>query len=247
MIGHDFPPPGEFIEVNGRKVHIQRIGTGFPTVIFESGLFADSYAFYQVQSKISEITSTLSYDRAGMGYSDSSPNPPRRASVFAEELFDLLQALKIAGPIIFVGWSAGGIYGREFARQHPEMVSGMVFIDSAHENLRSRQQADPVLTEWLKEPFDQIRMFTKFSKMTREEVLNEIESFQFPDYYTDHQLKYYKDISRPERFAYYLTLASFFEKDATQGENMLSSLGNMPLVVITKIATKMPTQSEEIN
>ena len=65
----ELSPPGELIDVNGRKVHVQRYGKGSPTVVFESGLLSNSLAFAKVQPEIAKITSALSYDRAGMGYS----------------------------------------------------------------------------------------------------------------------------------------------------------------------------------
>ena len=78
-------PPGELINVNGRKVHVQRMGTGSPLVVFEAGLRSDSFAFCQVQPQIAEFTSTMSYDRAGVGYSEHSPNPERTSEVFVSE------------------------------------------------------------------------------------------------------------------------------------------------------------------
>ena len=126
-------PPGELIDVNGRMVHVQRSGTGSPTVVFEAGLFASSFTFAKVQPQISKLTSTLSYDRAGMGYSEPSPDPKRVSVVFAKELFELLDALDLHEPMVLVGGSVGGIYIREFAHQHPDIVAGMVFVDSSHE------------------------------------------------------------------------------------------------------------------
>ena len=70
-------PPGELIDLKGRKVHIQRSGSGSPTVVFESGIISDSFAFHRVQPEIAQITSTISYDRAGHGYSDPSPTLER--------------------------------------------------------------------------------------------------------------------------------------------------------------------------
>lgn len=105
----ELQPPGELIDVNGRKVHVQRMGTGSPIVLFEAGLSTDSLAFYGVQIELSKFTHTISYDRAGMGYSDRSPNPERTSKVFVAELLELVKVLNLTEPLILAGWSAGGI------------------------------------------------------------------------------------------------------------------------------------------
>ena len=100
----ELPPPGQLFNANGRKVHIQRSGTGSPTVFFESGLRGSSLDFAKVQSEISKLTRTISYDRPGTGYSEISPNLKRNSKVIASELFELLGALNEHDPLILVGW-----------------------------------------------------------------------------------------------------------------------------------------------
>ena len=227
--------PGELIDVKGRKVHVQRSGTGSPTVVFEAGLFANSLTFAKVQPQISKLTSTLSYDRAGMGYSEPSPNLKRVSAVFAKELFELLDAIDLYEPVVLVGWSAGGIYIREFAHQHPNMVAGMVFIDSSHENQENRYPEELAPIE--KKSFDgTIDFFTRLSKMTHEEILKELEDS--PPWQSHHPdtHKYFADLARPAILKYWIHLGSFFKEDTTQGENALRSLGDIPLIVIS--ATK---------
>ena len=43
------------------------------------------------------------------------------------------RALGIAGPVILVGHSMGGVYARAFAARHLDRVAGMVLVDSSHE------------------------------------------------------------------------------------------------------------------
>ena len=37
-----YPPPGQLVDVGGYRLHINCVGTGNPTVVLESGMFASS-------------------------------------------------------------------------------------------------------------------------------------------------------------------------------------------------------------
>jgi pimeloyl-ACP methyl ester carboxylesterase len=45
----------------------------------------------------------------------------------------VLKGLGIAGPLILIGHSMGGVYLRAFAARHLDRVAGMVLVDSSHE------------------------------------------------------------------------------------------------------------------
>jgi pimeloyl-ACP methyl ester carboxylesterase len=91
------PMPGLLVDVGGKKIHINCAGEGSPVVVLDSGL-GDTYASWRkVQPDIARFTRVCSYDRAGLGYSDSS-STPRTSKVIAGELHDLLEAAKVAPP-----------------------------------------------------------------------------------------------------------------------------------------------------
>src|ERR1700740_2725174 len=76
------PMPGQLVDVGGYKMHIDCTGQGGPVVVLDAGL-GDSYvSWHKVQPEIAKFTRVCSYDRAGLGYSDSSPNP-RTSKVIA--------------------------------------------------------------------------------------------------------------------------------------------------------------------
>ena len=232
-------PPGRLINVNGRKVHVQCFGSGSPSVVFESGLFDTSFAFAKVQPQLSTFTKTISYDRAGVGYSESSSNPNRVSAVMASELYELLETLKLHKPVVLVGWSAGGIYIREFAHEHPEMIAGMVFIDSAHESGFDRYPGE--IARILQKGWDElIELFNRMSKLTHEELLIEIaDSNPWQDWHPDTH-KYLEDTCRPEFLKYCLQLGSYFDEDTNLGDDALKSLGDIPLVVISRVKSNNP-------
>jgi pimeloyl-ACP methyl ester carboxylesterase len=78
-----------------------------------------------------KFVSVCSYDRAGLGYSEPSPQPST-SRVFAEELHDLLHAAGVAPPYILVGHSFGGFNVRLFASRYRSETAGMVLVDSGH-------------------------------------------------------------------------------------------------------------------
>jgi pimeloyl-ACP methyl ester carboxylesterase len=128
---------GRLFDVGGYRMHIDCTGEGSPPVILDSGL-GDSYiSWRKVQPDIAKFTRVCSYDRAGLGYSDPSPQP-RTSKVFATELHALLKAAGIAPPYILVGHSMGGFDVRLYASFYRDQVAGMVLVDSSHPDQQNR-------------------------------------------------------------------------------------------------------------
>jgi pimeloyl-ACP methyl ester carboxylesterase len=131
------PRPGQLVDVGGYRMHIHCTGQGAPTVILDSGL-GDSYlSWRKVQPEIAKFTRVCSYDRAGLGYSDTSPRA-RTSQVIAEELGLLLQSANVSPPYILVGHSMGGFDVRLLASLNRNHVAGMVLVDSSHPEQEKR-------------------------------------------------------------------------------------------------------------
>ena len=131
------PEDGRLYDVGGFKMQMDCTGEGSPTVILESGL-GDSYlSWRKVQPQIAKFTRVCSYDRAGIGYSDSS-SQPRTSKVIAGELHTLLQAARIAPPYVLVGHSMGGYNVRLYANLYRNEVTGMVLVDASHPDQDNR-------------------------------------------------------------------------------------------------------------
>jgi CubicO group peptidase (beta-lactamase class C family)/pimeloyl-ACP methyl ester carboxylesterase len=128
-----YPAPGQMVDVGGYRLHLYCTGANTndsPTVILESGLGAFSSAWAWVQPEVARAARVCAYDRAGMGWSDPSPEP-RDAQHITEELHTLLRSADIPGPYVFAGWSIGGLYAREYARRYRDEVAGLVLLDSS--------------------------------------------------------------------------------------------------------------------
>lgn len=118
-------------------MHIYCIGQGSPAVILEAGLDDSFVSWRKVQPGIAKFTRVRSYDRAGIGYSDSSPRP-RTSQVIAGELHELLQVAAVPSPYVLVGHSMGGYDVRLFAHLYRNEVSGMVLVDASHPEQQKR-------------------------------------------------------------------------------------------------------------
>jgi pimeloyl-ACP methyl ester carboxylesterase len=127
------PPPGQLVDIGGYGLHLWCTGDGAPAVILDAGLGGTSAGWGFVQPDVARFTRVCSYDRAGMGYSDSGPSP-RTARRIAKELAELLAGSGIAGPVVLVGESIAGFNVRMFASDHPEHAAGLVLVDASHED-----------------------------------------------------------------------------------------------------------------
>lgn len=60
------PGKNDFVQINGIPIHFSKKGSGGPTVVFQSGLGGDYKIWEAIQDSLSKVTTTISYDRAGL-------------------------------------------------------------------------------------------------------------------------------------------------------------------------------------
>jgi pimeloyl-ACP methyl ester carboxylesterase len=78
------------------------------------------------------------YDRAGVGWSESGPEP-RGAKQVSGELHAFLEGAGIGqGPYVLVGHSFGGLYTQTYAARYPDEVAGLALVESSHPEQFSR-------------------------------------------------------------------------------------------------------------
>jgi pimeloyl-ACP methyl ester carboxylesterase len=122
---------------DGRHLNIYCTGQGEPTVIFDSGLSDWSSIWALVQPAVSEQTRSCTYDRAGMGYSDSAVRPSTPVAV-VEDLHKLIRAAGIRTPVVLVGHSLGGFNVKLYAALYRADVAGLVLVDPSEERTFAR-------------------------------------------------------------------------------------------------------------
>ena len=133
----NYPAPGQLVDIGGYRLHIYCVGVGSPTVILDAAADMMSSDWGWIQPEIAKQTRVCSYDRAGMGWSDSGPQP-RDAKQITTELHTLLTKAGVSGPYILVGHSVAGLYVRLYAAEYPDDVVGMVLVDPGHPDMDTR-------------------------------------------------------------------------------------------------------------
>jgi pimeloyl-ACP methyl ester carboxylesterase len=128
-----YPPPGRLVDIGGRRLHIFDAGRGRPTIVILSALSTPAAEWVPIQRALSDTVRVVLVDRAGVGWSDRGPWP-RTAGTMADELHALLATAQIPPPYLIAGHSSGGLIARMFTARHPELMAGLVLIDSSHED-----------------------------------------------------------------------------------------------------------------
>lgn len=229
----NWPPPGRLIDMGGHRLHIQVAGQGGPTVVFEAGGGSWSIEWFRVLPEVAKFTCAVAYDRSGYGWSDISLKNASSRSV-AEELHALLEAAGIEGPYILVGRSTGALHVRMFAHLYPQEVAGMVLLDAAHEEEKTRIL--PALREVgerelqllgvlrLLAPLGLIRFLGWWGALARLRILEKLPSE-----------KQQQVLAGIYRSLYCNTLYGEYQQfDESAGQvRATGSLGDLPLAVVT--------------
>lgn len=125
-------PPGDLVDLGGRRLHMHCVGTGSPTVLVENGGGSFSVEWTLVQQLVAKTMRICSYDRAGYAWSDLGPMDEGIEQVM-DDLHLLVRQSSIKTPLIVVCQSLGCIFARAYQRRFPEQVAGFVFVDGTHD------------------------------------------------------------------------------------------------------------------
>jgi pimeloyl-ACP methyl ester carboxylesterase len=120
---------GGMIDVGGRRLYLDCVGSGSPTVLLEAGSGASSSVWTPVLPELERRTRTCAYDRAGLGESDAMPGT-HDAGDEISDLEHLLDRAGIKPPYVLVGHSYGGLLVRLFAHAHRSETGGVVLVDA---------------------------------------------------------------------------------------------------------------------
>ncbi len=125
---------GWWISVAGDFTSIARVGgvTRSPSCFSKPVAGDFSVGWSLVQPDVARFSRVCSYDRAGLGWSESGPGP-RTLRQIVWELRTLLDKAGETGRFLIVGNGYGGLSARLFAFTYPQAVAGIVLIDSVYE------------------------------------------------------------------------------------------------------------------
>jgi pimeloyl-ACP methyl ester carboxylesterase len=112
------------LEINGAALHVEATGTGDPIVLVHAGI-CDARMWDPQMASLASDYLVVRYDLRGYGRSTIPPAP------FAhhDDLYGLFRTLGL-GPAVIVGASYGGEVAAAFAIAHPELVRGLVLVNT---------------------------------------------------------------------------------------------------------------------
>ena len=127
-------PPGQYVEVDGQRLHLLVRGTG-PTVVLCGGLGSNWFDWNDTVDILSAHHHVVVLDRPGFGLSDPLPDgatPTVRGE--ADRIVGVLDALGVSEPAVVVGHSIAGFYAEAVARLYPSRIRGILLLDSSAES-----------------------------------------------------------------------------------------------------------------
>jgi pimeloyl-ACP methyl ester carboxylesterase len=120
-----------YVEANGVRLHVQRIGRGERTIVLMHGLVMDNLSswYYTVANPIARTADVILYDQRGHGLSER-PRTGYSVQDGVDDLGGLLDALEVDRPVYLAGNSYGGLLALAFAREHRERVAGLLLVEA---------------------------------------------------------------------------------------------------------------------
>jgi len=236
-----YKPLDQMVAVDGIQMRLDCRGSGSPTVVLEAGASIHGIAWARVQDEVAKFTRVCSYDRAGLGWSDSVPEQlsPQRV---AEMLHTLLANGGEKPPYLMVGHSLGGIYVRAFAALYPQDVAGMVLVDSSHENQNQRLPAEFVKINATQQVAIQFcRLTAPFGLVRAVKMMDSLVAvFQLTE---EEKQPLLAAMNRTPYCGAAARELNMFNAYASQPKE-LASLGDMPLIVLTSGYTAQEMYAE---
>ncbi|WP_296619972.1 alpha/beta hydrolase [Marivirga sp.] len=114
------------------KSYGQQPDKDHPVVIFLSGSGNTHYVWEKVAPSVAKFAHVVTYDRTGYGHSQQYTQPiPLTAAIVVNNLKQLLKKMNLPPPYILVAHSHGGIYAQYFALTNPQLLKGLVLVDSS--------------------------------------------------------------------------------------------------------------------
>jgi len=122
------PPCGQFMEIDGQRLHYLDTGGTGPAIVMIHGLGGTLWNYrYALVEKLSGEFRVIAVDRPGSGYSVRPDDAPARLSAQADTLAKFMRALGLKQPLL-VGHSLGGALSLAIALDHPDCAGALALV-----------------------------------------------------------------------------------------------------------------------
>ncbi len=123
------PPIGEFIDIDGTKIHYVKQGSGPVLILFHgAGGNLKDYT-YNLLPRLAQNHTVIAFDRPGHGYTDTFSNSAATLEAQSQLFFKAAEKLGIEDAYL-IGYSYGGALSLNMALTYPEFVKGLVLVSS---------------------------------------------------------------------------------------------------------------------
>lgn len=125
-----FPPKGNFVTVDGLKLHYISKGEGKPLVFLHGGILTGNDFQKVINLAAAQGYQAISFDRPGYGFSQRYKDKKMKPAEQAELIHNALKQLGIKKPII-AGHSWSGAMILAYALLYPDEISGIITLSAA--------------------------------------------------------------------------------------------------------------------
>ncbi|WP_346916612.1 alpha/beta fold hydrolase [Clostridium sp.] len=154
----------------------------------------------------------------------------------SEDLFAIIKNLNINKNIILVGHSYGGLCVQNFARLHPQIIKGIVLVDSSSVNAYKFNELELSASDETQSDEYYIKTWTNYSQYTKEQLKEEIkptlelEELKLP---SDIQEKIIDFIITPQLYKSVVSEAIDL-KSTVRNINSNGKFPSIPLIILVR-------------
>ena len=122
------PPRGQFMDIDGQRIHYTDTGRTKPAIVMIHGLGGNLLHFsYAMADKLANDFRVILVDRPGAGYSTRPDDAPATLTAPAKIIATLIRRLDLKQPLV-VGHSLGGAMSLAIALDHPDCAGALALI-----------------------------------------------------------------------------------------------------------------------
>lgn len=126
----EYPPLGQFVSVNGVRLHILQAGQG-PDIVLIHGASGNMRDFtLDLVGRLTDRYRVTVVDRPGLGHSDRLDRDGATIFEQADILVAAMGQLGVTRPLV-LGHSYGGAVALAWATRHPEATAGLILLAAA--------------------------------------------------------------------------------------------------------------------
>ena len=131
------------INIDGEKIKYVHVDKGTPyTIVFENGLGTGMSFWDKTFLELSKEHSVFAYRRPLKEEMKITKKEwSEDVTYVTQNIKKVLDSCKVKAPYVLVGHSLGGLYIQLFAKEYPDIVKAMVFVDATYPDEFSDMEA----------------------------------------------------------------------------------------------------------